>query len=66
MHSLPTLTPRDLTESRVVFERQPHEQALDKHVMVDGRWTVAPFILTRGPDGMTDRPANQEDTNGGL
>lgn len=53
----PNILPRDLTDSRVVFERAPHEAALDKHVMVDGEWTTRLYILTRGLNGLSDRPA---------
>lgn len=50
----------DLKDSSVLWARNPVEELIDKHVMVNGRWVKRPFILSRGPDGLSDRPAEQE------
>lgn len=28
-----------------------------KAVMINGRWVRAPYVLTRGPEGLSDKPA---------
>ena len=50
----------DLKDSSVLWARNPAEELIDKHVMIDGQWVKRPFILSRGPDGLSDRPAEQE------
>lgn len=31
---------------------------IEKPVMIDGRWVTRPYVLTRGPNGLSDRPVN--------
>ncbi len=28
-----------------------------KAVMINGRWVRAPYVLTKGPEGLSDKPA---------
>jgi hypothetical protein len=28
-----------------------------KAVMINGRWVRAPYLLTKGPEGLSDKPA---------
>ena len=31
-----------------------------KPVMIDGHWVTRPYVLTRGPGGLSDRPAGMD------
>ena len=45
------------TTGKTVAQVMAEAVTLPKSVMRDGQWVIEPHILTRGPNGLSDKPA---------
>lgn len=52
------MTPASPSSTPIQQTRVDPEVTLTlKAVMINGRWVRAPYLLTKGPEGLSDKPA---------